>query len=157
MLSRAGCVGGTGQRPALCRTYHCVHWDCILSLTRLGSRVIGKLVVWMPLSVISGLYSRGAEKSAEAGIQCRTCDNRNKWWCWENERISKYINTNRNCGIVRFRKAFLMTWVNERVTFNSILSNYGIRLRPFFDEKIKWNHFQQDSILKVCPSLNIFL
>lgn len=40
---------------------------------------------------------------------------------------------------------------------NSSLSNYRIKCRAFFDEKIKWNHFQQNSFLKLCPSLNIFL
>lgn len=40
----------------------------LLSLTRLGSRVIGTLLVWMPLLVISGSYSRGAENLQKQGF-----------------------------------------------------------------------------------------
>lgn len=39
------------------------------------------------------------------------------------------------------KKAFLMIQINEKGDLNSTLSNHGIRLRVFFDEKIKWNNF----------------
>lgn len=50
-----------------------------------------------------------------------------------------------------------MIGINERERPNSLLPNHGIRLRAFFDEKMKWNNFQQNFVLKLRPSLNIFL